>query len=126
MSGEGPTWRAQSPTVGQIEQLTTRTRQIQAAIDAAGMGDPLKARIAVLEAENVALRAVEVAARDFMAYCRAREALWATFGQCDDDGHIGHTEDTCPAWGAVASDTMSSGDPAPIWAALAALDEARR
>ncbi len=82
-------------------------------------------RIAALEAENVALRGVETTARDFMAYCRAREALWATFGQCDDDGHIGHTEDTCPAWGAVTSGTMNDGDPAPIFAALAALDATR-
>lgn len=65
-----------TPVIGRIEQLTTRTRQIQAAIDAAGMGDPQKARITTLEAENVALRAVEVAARGFMD----SEVGWATYG----------------------------------------------
>jgi hypothetical protein len=45
MSGEGPTWRAESPTVGRIEQLTTSARKLQASIDAAGMGDPRDARL---------------------------------------------------------------------------------
>ena len=83
---------------------------------------------ALMTLVNVLPALVELvrAAEDFCAYWRAREATWATFGQCEEDGHIGHTEDTCPAWGSVTSFTMSDGDHKPIDVALDALDEALR
>ena len=71
-----------------------------------------------------AIEALIRAAEEYCAYWRAREATWATFGQCEDNCHPGHTEDDCPAWGSVASASMSDGDHAPLVAALTALGSA--
>jgi hypothetical protein len=53
----------------QIHAAMMNARLTQADIDSGGWGDPCKARIDALEAENVVLRAVEVAAREESRYC---------------------------------------------------------
>jgi hypothetical protein len=70
-----------------------------------------------------ALVALVAAAENYVTYWRAREAVWATYGQCEDDGHIGHTEDNCPAWDAVEQASVSEGDHALIATALDELDK---
>ena len=96
------------------DQAAYAYSDIQKAADAEG--------IALFRNAMPEIIAVLKQVEDFRRYCAAREAVWASWGQCEDAGHIGHTEETCPAWGSVASTTLSDGDPAPIFAALAALE----
>ena len=68
-----------------------------------------------------ALEALVRAAEEYVGYWTAREATWATWGACEDGGHEGHTEPTCPAWEAVSASSLTEGDHEPIAAALAEL-----